>query len=199
MLYVVAAEGDVSVHDDTPATAARSSTTPEALTSFGMLDGSLRFGTPQLSGQFRLSGQVDGKIGITNEDHTAYAADARFGAEMRIRPFRYFATAGLAVDAYGPELPRAWTVPVDVTVQFDDHSHHGFGVHGGPRFSITGDRGAGANVGLEYRLRDHFCEQGRFDPRDLLISVDANWVADHTFVGLTVGFGNPRGRQWWEE
>jgi hypothetical protein len=198
VLYVVAAEGDVSVHDDTPMTAARSSTVPGSLTSFGMLDASLSYVTQQLSGQFKLSGELDGKIGITNEDHTAYDADVKLGAELPLDDLTFLVDAGVAVDAYGPELPRAVTMPLDAAIRISHHKNE-LDLHGGPRISLSGDRGIGANVGLAYRRRNLFCHEGRFDPRDLLISVDLNSIGDHTFIGLTFGVGNPQAHAWWDD
>jgi hypothetical protein len=196
-LYTIAVEGDRSVHDDSPATAARSSTAPEALTSIGMLDATLLYGLEDTM-QAAPFIELGGKIGITNEEHTAYAAELKLGGSTRVHELRFIYDAGVAIDGYGPELPRAWTVPIDGAIELSRH-HHSLDVHGGPRFSLSGDRGTGAKLGVQYRLRDHFCEQGRFDPRDMFISFDANWIGAQTFVGLTVGFGNPRGRQWWEE
>jgi hypothetical protein len=199
VLYAIAAEGDLAIHDDSPTTAARSTTTSAPLHDFALLDGSLRVVSQDLNHYLgQPSFELDGKIGVTNGEHTAYDAEAKLGGEVHMRRQVYAYTVGIAVDSYGPETPRAWTIPVEGSYRID-HDKSTFGIHGGPRFTVAGDRTFGWNVGLDVRRRDLFCDQGRFDPRDLVVSVDATRIGDAVFLGLTVGVGNPRGRYWYED
>ncbi|MEO8842523.1 MAG: hypothetical protein ABI591_17450 [Kofleriaceae bacterium] len=199
VLYAIAAEGDLAIHDDSPTTAARSTTTTAPLHDFAMLDASLRVVSQHLNHFVgKPSLELDGKIGITNGEHTAYDAGVKLGGEVRVHRQTFAYSAGLGVDSYGPATPRAWTIPIEGAYRIE-HDELAFGVHGGPRFTVAGDRTFGWNVGLEVRRRDLFCDVGRYDPRDLMVSVDATRIGDAVFVGLTVGVGNPRGRYWYED
>ncbi|MEO8554732.1 MAG: hypothetical protein ABI678_32365 [Kofleriaceae bacterium] len=199
ILYVLAATGQVAVSQDDATTAARSTTMPDSPTTIGMLDASLRYVAADLNhfiGKPRV--ELGGGLGMTTGEHTAYDVHAMLGSEVRVHHDLYAITAGVAVDAYGPALPRAWTLPLEVSYH-RIQAHASYGIHAGPRFALDDARELGVNAGLEYRRKDLFCDEGRFDPRDLLIGVDVTRLADATFIGLSVGIGNPRSHHWYED
>lgn len=197
-LYVLAATGQVAIaHEDTP-TAARGSTPAESGQKIGMLDATLRYVSNDMNHFVgKPSLELGGGIGITTDEHSAYAAHALIGGEVRMHEQVFSYDVGIAVDAYGRAIPRAWTLPIDGGYQRVG-PHDGYGIHAGPRFGL-GERDFGWNVGLDYRRRGVFCEEGRFEPRDLVIGIDATHIADSTFIGLTIGVGNPRTHRWYED
>jgi hypothetical protein len=105
VLYAIVAEGDVSVHDDSPT----------ALHDFAMLDTSLRVVSQDLNHYIgKPSAELDGKIGVTNGEHIAYDLHAKLGGEIRLHEQVFAYDVGIGLDSYGPATPRAWTVPIDV-------------------------------------------------------------------------------------
>ena len=198
VLYAIAAEGDLSVHDDSPTATARSTTASDELHDLVMLDGSLRVVSQTMNHWVgKPSFELDTKLGIANRDHAAYDAHAKLGGEVRMHHQAFAYDIGLGFDAYGPSTPRAWTVPLDVEYRIDDRKV-AYGVHAGPRFTVEGERSFGWNAGIDLRAHDLIGHEGRFDPRDLVLSFDAARIGEGVFVGLTVGVGNQRGHTWYE-
>jgi len=199
VLYTIAAEGDVSVHDDSPTTTARSATNVAPLRDFAMLDASLRVVSSSFNRWVgKPSAELDGKIGITNGEHTAYDLHGKLGGEIRLHEQAFAYDVGIGLDSYGPATPRAWTVPLDASYHLDVRRTT-YGIHAGPRFTLEGDRAFGWNVGVDIRGQSLLCHEGRFDPRDLVLALDANRIGDSVFVGLTLAVGNQRGHYWYED
>jgi hypothetical protein len=200
--YVLAVTGEVAVAHDTPDAAARGTTSSqETLNSFALVDGSLRY-TAGREGHWvgKPLVEVDGAIGVTADEHTAYAASAKLGAELHVPGFDHHTAtiiAGATTDSYGPMIPRAWSLPVDLAYHHSG-DHYSWGLHGGPRFSLDAKRETGWNAGIELLAKKVLCEEGRFHPRDVLVSLDVTQLADSTFVGVTIGVGNARQLHWWE-
>ena len=199
--YELALEGRLAVDRATQpdAPVARAAATGESPAAIGLADGSLRwvardqnpfYGRPAL--------ELDGAIGMTSDTHTAYDVAAKLGSEVRFAPHVVSIDAGLELDAYGPAMPRAWSLPIELAY-IHDGRHHAAGIHGGPRFSLDGARDTGWNVGLEVRRKHAFRDDDRWHPSDLVISLDATHLAGATFLGLTVGVGNARSHGWWED
>lgn len=188
VLYAIAAEGDVSVHDDSPT----------ALHDFAMLDTSLRVVSQDLNHFIgKPSGELDGKIGVTNGEHIAYDLHAKLGGEIRLHEQVFAYDVGIGFDSYGPATPRAWTVPIDVSYHLDN-VRTTYGAHAGPRFTVDGDRKFGWNVGLDIRAQRQLTHDDWFDPRDLVLSLDANRIGDSVFLGLSLAVGNQHGYSWYE-
>ena len=182
ILYVVAATGDVAVDHATPDTAARGTTTPTATSSFALVDGSVRYAVEHQSPFYgKPSLELDGAIGMTwRTSNTAYAAGIKLGTEATFSSHRGSITAGVTTDSYGPAIPRAWSLPVEVAYHhlgktFDE------GIHGGPRFALDDARTSGWNAGIDLRAKHVLCDDGRFHPRDVLVSFDVTRLADSTF------------------
>ncbi|MEP6865965.1 MAG: hypothetical protein ABJE66_35425 [Deltaproteobacteria bacterium] len=197
--YVLAVTGQVAVAHETPDATARGTTTSaEPLNSVALLDGSLRY---TVGDQNRWIGkpilEIDGAVGITADEHTAYAAGALAGTEFRVFDHSGSITAGVTTDSYGPEIPRAWSLPLDFAYHHSGKAYK-WGLHGGPRFSLDANRETGWNAGIDLRTLKVLCEEGRFHPRDVVVALDVTQLADSTFVGVTIGVGNARMLHWWE-
>lgn len=198
ILYVVAATGDVAVDHATPDTAARGTTTPAPRGAFALVDGSLRYtGADQRNWYGKPSIELDGAIGMTGDEHTAYAAGIKLGSQLTMSSHRGSITAGVTDDSYGPAIPRAWSLPVEIAYH---HLGKTFeeGLHAGPRFALDDARASGWNAGIDLRAKHVLCDDGRFHPRDVLVSFDVTRLADASFIGLTLGVGNARIPHWYE-
>jgi hypothetical protein len=194
-LYVLAATGQVAVA--TPdAPVARASSAPPHATSFGMADLALRYVGRSDEAALEPGIELDGGIGVTGDGKTAYATAGKLQAEYKEADLRLGVSAGVALDAYGPAIPAAWTVPADVTIEIENPHVLAIDVHGGPRFALSGDRDTGWNLGIRYRRQEVLFDRGHFHPQDLVLSADVTQVAGATFVGITVGVGNSRGHRW---
>ncbi len=186
--YEVAAEGRLAVDQPDPA--------PSGI---GIVEGSLRYVARRQNPFYgRPSLEVDGAVGLTSGDHAAYDAMAKLGSEVRFAPHVWAIEVGIEADAYGPAIPRAWSVPIELAYRFAG-KRNVEGIHGGPRFALGGTRGTGWNLGLDYRRKDALGSDGRFQPRDLVLSIDATNVAGATYLGLSLGVGNTRSHGWWED
>ncbi len=192
--YEVAVESrlalDRATQPDPPARA------PAAI---GLIDGSLRYVARNQNAFYgRPSLELDGAVGTTSDDHTAYDVTAKLGSEVRFEPHMWLLEGGVELDAYGPSIPRAWSLPVQFAYRHTGE-HQVAGIHGGPRFALGNTRDTGWNVGLDYRRKGTFFEEGRWAPSDLVISFDATHVAGALFFGVTVGVGNARTHSQWNE
>ena len=170
-----------------------------------MVDGSLRYVTRTNSFAGELVGNVVGKIGLTNGSHEAYDLGLTIGHFLGSRDGSFSYSLGLNVDAYGPDVPRAWTIPFDASLRVEI-GHTTFGLHGGPRFTVSGDRDrVGWNVAVDVRRRGvfghklHEYGERQMALRDVIVAFDVTGIDDHVMLGLTVGVGNPRGRSWGDE
>ncbi|HET9988502.1 MAG TPA: hypothetical protein VFQ65_08275, partial [Kofleriaceae bacterium] len=76
---------------------------------------------------------------------------------------------------------------------------HDCGIHAGRQFALDDARGSGWNAGLDLRAKHVLCDEGRFHPRDVLVSLDVTRLADSTFIGVTIGVGNARALHWYED
>jgi len=63
-------------------------------------------------------------------------------------------------------VPRAWTIPFDASLRVEI-GHTTFGLH-----------------------------ERQMALRDVIVAFDITGIDDHVMLGLTVGVGNPRGRNW---
>jgi len=198
ILYVLAATGQVAVAHDTPDAAARGTTAPETPNSFALVDGSLRYVVEHQNRWYgKPSLELDGAIGMTGDEHTAYAAGAKLGTEFRVFDHEGSITAGVTTDGYGPAVPRAWSLPLDFAYHRIGKTRD-WGIHAGRHFALDDVRAAGWNAGFDLRAKHVLCDEGQFHPRDVLISLDATRLADSTFVGVTIGVGNARTLHWYE-
>jgi len=107
-------------------------------------------------------------------------------------------TAGVATDSYGPTLPRAWSLPIDVAFHNRFNERYTFGVHAGRQVALDDVRSSGWNAGVDLRTKNVLGEEGRFHPRDVVVGLDVTRLADSTFVGVTIGVGNNHQLHWWE-
>ena len=105
---------------------------------------------------------------------------------------------GLTTDSYGPAIPRAWSLPIELAYHHSG-DHYSWGLHAGPRFALDDRRDRGWNAGIDLRAKRVLCEEGQFHPRDVLVSLDVTQLADSTFVGVTIGVGNARQLHWYED
>jgi len=193
--YVLAVTGQVAVSHPTLDTTARGTTAPEPIDSFALVDGAVRYTTDgDVKGLF----EVDGALGITSDEHSAYAAGAKVGTELRMRRNAVAITAGVVADSYGPTLPRAWSLPIDVAFHNRFSERYTFGVHAGRQVALDDVRSSGWNAGVDLRTKNVLGEEGRFHPRDVVVGLDVTRLADSTFVGVTIGVGNNRQLHWWE-
>jgi hypothetical protein len=197
--YELAVSGQVAVAHETPDAAARGTTSAQdPVNSFALLDGSLRYTTGD---QNRWIGkplvELDGAVGVTSDEHTAYVAGAKLGTEFHLFHTDVALTGGVTIDSYGPTIPRAWSLPIDAAYHHSGE-HYSWGLHAGPRFSLDDRRDTGWNAGADLLAKRVLCEDGRFHPRDVLVSLDVTRLADSTFVGVTIGVGNARQLHWWE-
>jgi len=193
--YVLAVTGQVAVSHPALATVARTTTSPDPINSFALVDGAVRYTT---DGDLREIVELAGAVGITSDEHTAYAAGGKLGEELHLHDNSLAITAGVTADSYGPTIPRAWSLPLAVEYHHISNEHYTWGVHAGRQFALDDHRDSGWNAGLELRAKKVLCEEGRFHPRDVLIGLDVTRLADSTFVGVTIGVGNARQRHWWE-
>jgi len=193
--YVLAVTGQVAVSHPTLDTTVRGTTAPEPIDSFALVDGAVRYTT---DGDVKALVEVDGALGITSDEHTAYAAGAKLGTELRMRRNAVAITAGVVTDSYGPTLPRAWSLPIDVAFHNRFDERHTFGVHAGRQVALDDVRASDWNAGVDLRTKNVLGEEGRFHPRDVVVGLDVTRLADSTFVGVTIGVGNDRQLHWWE-
>lgn len=193
--YVLAVTGQVAVSHAATTAAARSTTAPEPVNSFALVDGAVRYTT---DGDFKGLVELDGAVGITSDEHTAYAAGGKLGTELRMSHSRLAITGGVTADSYGPALPRAWSLPVEVALHHSSSAHYTWGVHAGRQFALDDARASGWSAGLDLRAKKVLCEDGRFHPRDVIVGLDVTQLADSTFVGVSIGIGNERQLHWWE-
>ncbi|CAN5668566.1 hypothetical protein BH11MYX1_BH11MYX1_51770 [soil metagenome] len=195
VLYVVAAEG-LTAHDDSPAPIAGGPPQAGARVGIALVDGSLRVVSQSRDRIGRASFQLDGKLGLTSDDHTAYDARAMIGAEVREHHHALAYGIGIEVSAFGSIAPRAWTLPLDLAYHYDA-TQRTYGVHAGPRFTVAGERRFGWQVGVDLRVAVASHET-RFYPSELVISLDVTRINEAVAFSLTLGAGNERGRQWYE-
>ena len=101
----------------------------------------------------------------------------------------------VGIEIYGSRLtlPRAWTIPVDVSYHFDLGGAVTVGGHTGPRFALDGGRTFGWNVGADFQ--DHHLFNA-WTSRDLDYSLDATQLGDQVFYGVSVGVFMPRAHFW---
>jgi hypothetical protein len=194
--YVLAVTGQVAVSHPTADAAARGSTAPEPIDSFALVDGAVRYTT---SGDFKELVELDGGVGITSDEHTAYTAGAKLGGELRVRDDSVAITGGLTTDSYGPTIPRAWSLPLEVALHHRADATYTWGLHASRQFALDDARASGWAAGIDLRAKKVLCDEGRFHPRDVLVSLDVTQLADSTFIGVTIGVGNARQLHWYEE
>jgi hypothetical protein len=196
--YVLAITGQVAVAHETPDATARGTTSlAEPVNSFALLDGSVRYTGEHNDIIAKPILELDGAVGITADEHTAYAAGAKLGSELHVFSHTGSITAGVTTDSYGPTIPRAWSLPLDFIYRHSGETYS-WGLHAGPRFALDAKRDLGWSAGLELRAKKVLCEDGRFQPRDVLVSLDVTQLADSTFVGVTIGVGNAHMLHWYE-
>jgi hypothetical protein len=156
---------------------------------------------------------LDGGLGWVSGDRTAYSAAARIGTEMLwaagillgdcspCHAHRTGVSTGLAIDAAGDRISRAWSIPFDAYWYHPTSRRAHLGIVGGTSWAFAGaDRGLGLRAGLDLVVRNVFDHHGLFGPRNVHIGAGVNRLAGMTFVGLTVGIANTGrydvGRDW---